>query len=152
MDDIRAELAARNLIGRYADAIHRRDPADWGATWAEGAKWYLPTLEEPTKHMMIEGRQAIVGAWEYAMKGFPVVNHMVHSGYINAREMTGRWYLSEYLHTADGNAMRIFGMYDDIYDISDGKILFGQRKFSILYQGPADARGNVVPHPGGQLA
>jgi hypothetical protein len=32
MDFVSAELTARNLIGRYADAIHRRSPADWQAT------------------------------------------------------------------------------------------------------------------------
>jgi ketosteroid isomerase-like protein len=35
------ELAIRALVARYADAVCRRDPDAWAATWAEDCKWDL---------------------------------------------------------------------------------------------------------------
>ena len=35
------ELAIRALVARYADAVCRRDPDAWAATWAEDCRWDL---------------------------------------------------------------------------------------------------------------
>ncbi len=35
------ELALRELITRYADAVRRRDAAAWGDTWAAEGEWQI---------------------------------------------------------------------------------------------------------------
>ena len=39
MNPIEDELALRNLMGRYTDAVNRRDADAWIATWAEDGVW-----------------------------------------------------------------------------------------------------------------
>ena len=39
--DTADELAIRNLLARYGDAVCRRDPAAWIATWATDCTWDL---------------------------------------------------------------------------------------------------------------
>ena len=34
----------RNLVEKYADAVCRRDEADWASTWAEDAVWDLSSM------------------------------------------------------------------------------------------------------------
>ena len=58
--------AIRQLIDDYSDAVFRRDASDWGACWAEDARWSL------SGHV-VESRAQIVALWETAMAGFPFV-------------------------------------------------------------------------------
>ena len=37
MSKLEDELALRNLMARYVDAVHRRDKDDWAGTWAVDA-------------------------------------------------------------------------------------------------------------------
>ena len=149
LDRVAAELDIRNLVARYADAIHRRDPADWGDTWAEDGIWRLPGLDDPTEQITMTGRDTLVTAWQTAMAGFPFVWHAIHSGHIawDGDVATGRWYLSERLLTADGQGLEIFGVYDDRYRHTDAGWRFCERAFAILYRGPADLAGERFACP-----
>ncbi len=133
----------RQLVERYADAVNRVDAKDWGATWAANGVWDLG-------QMRVEGRDKIVAFWSQIMPTFPFVVQIVHSGVITSVDgdrATGRWYLSEYMHRADGSRNHGIGYYRDQYVRVDGQWLFAERKYSLLYSGPTDLSGTVTPHP-----
>jgi len=159
------ELAIRDLIGRYVDAIHRRDREAWAGTWAEDARWVLPDVTDPDSELVMDGRATIVAGWVAAMQGYPFVAHMLHSGHIewttddqppgqtpkgrwpNGRWPEGRWYVSEVVEDQDGARHHFFGVYNDRYVKSAGQWLFAERVFSLLYMGPAAWDGTTFPHP-----
>lgn len=149
LDDIAAELAIRNLVARYADAVHRRDAADWGATWAADAVWDMPDMANPGGRALTHGRDAITASWQAIMAGFPHVMHMVHTGEvrIDGHSGSGRWYLSEQVQDRRGQVLQFYGVYNDRYAAVDGRWLFARRTFDILYMGPATLPGSLFPHP-----
>ncbi len=145
MSNVEDDLAIRDLVYRYADAVCRRDEAAWGATWAEDGVWQLPSAPR------MEGRDAIVGLWVNAMGGFPFVAQIVHNGTleIDGDRATGRWYLTEHLKFADGNGMFNIGCYQDRYVKRNEQWLFAERHYAVLYndEGKGDMTGLVNPFP-----
>ena len=139
------DLAIRDLVYRYADAVCRRDQDAWGATWAEDGVWQLPGAPR------MEGREAIVGLWAGAMGSFTFVVQIVHYGVldIDGDKATGRWYLSENLKGADDDGRYNIGCYQDRYVKRDGQWLFAERHYAILYndEGKGDMTGTVLPFP-----
>jgi uncharacterized protein (TIGR02246 family) len=121
------QLAIRALIDSYTDAVFRRDPQDWGATWTEDALWNLAGTE-------VRGRDAIVGLWTQAMAGFPFVAFFAQIGHIaiDGDRATGRVYTHEYLELADGSVSRPIGQYLDVYTRTADGWRFAERHFSIL--------------------
>jgi len=63
MNALEDELALRNLMGRYADAVNRRDADAWVATWAADGVWNL--LGNP-----VSGRDNILALWQQMMGSF----------------------------------------------------------------------------------
>ncbi len=68
MDEVRIsdELAIRELVASYADAVVRRDADAWSATWAEDGEWHI--LGNATR-----GRDAVVSLWKQLMAAVPFV-------------------------------------------------------------------------------
>lgn len=133
----------RQLVERYADAVQRIDADDWADCWAPDGVWDLGGRA-------IEGRDAVVGFWKQVMPTFPFVVQVVHSGVITSVDgdrATGRWYLSEYMHRADGAAAHGIGCYRDEYVRIGGEWKFARRRYDLLYSGPPDLSGQANPHP-----
>jgi ketosteroid isomerase-like protein len=122
------------LVHRYADAVVRRDQAQWASTWAENAEWQLAPGRS------VEGRGAIVGLWVKAMGGFAAVVQTVTNGAVDVDgdAASGRWYVNEHFCRADGVAGILLAYYDDTYVRVDGQWLFASRALVPQYQGPAD--------------
>jgi hypothetical protein len=82
------ELAIRELVSLYADAVNRVDEEQWADTWTENAEWSLPMAT-------VEGKTQIVGLWVQAMSSFEFVAQLVYQGVveIDGNKATGRWYL-----------------------------------------------------------
>ena len=139
------DLAIRDLVYRYADAVCRRDEAAWAATWADDAVWQLPRAPR------MEGRDAIVALWVQAMAGFPFVVQLVNFGVLDIGEnkASGRWYLTENLKFPDGNGMYNVGCYQDKYVKRDGRWLFAERHYAVLYndEGKGDMTGTAAEFP-----
>lgn len=127
------ELAIRNLVARYADAVWRRDGDAWEATWATEGTWTLPGGHE------VAGRNNIRAAWERAMSRYPTVVQLIHQGEIRFDDhaATGRWYLSERGTTVDGDPIDHVGAYDDTYIAGDGGWRFLTRRFEVIAVGSA---------------
>jgi ketosteroid isomerase-like protein len=124
---IEDQLAIRNLHDRYADAVFRRDPADWGAVWTSDASWDLMGTQ-------VEGREAIVTLWNGAMAGFTFVGFFTQVGAIevDGDTGTGTVYTNEVLEDQQGNLARTVGCYKDHYVRRGSDWLYQSRSFSIL--------------------
>lgn len=123
-------LRIRELLENYCDAVNQRDGDAWGRTWATEAVWELPHLD-----IDIRGREAIVAAWEDAMKLFPFVNMMAQPGPIefNGDRATMRSYTMEVAVTQEGKEIRPCGEYDDECMKEDGRWVFSRRTFRVLH-------------------
>lgn len=124
---IEDQLALRALHDKYADAVFRRDAADWGALWAEDAVWDLAGTT-------VSGKDAIVGLWTGAMTTFAFVGFFYQTGAIevDGDSATGRIYTSEVLEDHEGNLRRTVGRYEDTYVKRGGTWLYQSRSFAIL--------------------
>ena len=91
MTNLEDELALRNLMARYVDAVNRYDADAWIATWAEDGVWNL--LGNP-----VEGREAILGLWQQMMSSFEYALLFPSSCLfeIDGDTATGHWYIHEY--------------------------------------------------------
>lgn len=136
------ELEIRNLVARYADAVNRRDEAQWASTWAEKGVWHLFGRD-------VAGREALVATWRGAMGFFSFVVQLIHSGTVELAgdRASARWYLSELGHSSGGDKLLTVGVYHDELIRVDGSWLFSRRRFDALYQGPPDLSGAVTPFP-----
>ena len=148
MEKIAAELAIRNLVGQYADAVNRRDKDDWAKVWTEDGVWVLPDLMNTGDHKIMKVRENVVDVWYNTMQLFSFVMHIVYSGTIDVQgnTATSRWYISENLIGTDGTHMTLFGVYNDENVKIEGKWLYKKRVFRPIYTGPADLSGQVMQY------
>jgi ketosteroid isomerase-like protein len=140
MNTIEDELALRNLMGRYTDAVNRRDADAWIATWAEDGVWNL--LGSP-----VTGRNDILALWLQMMGGFEFALMLPSSGVfdINGDHASGHWYLHEYTRDHEGNTSTMVSRYLDTYVKQGDQWLFQLREYSFIYNGPSDMSGTYTP-------
>jgi hypothetical protein len=138
------ELAVRNLVARYSDAVCRRDPAAWASTWAADCTWDLGGGR------VVRGRQAALELWTSALGKYPWVAQLAPTGTVEITGGTGRgsWWVLELNHLQDGAGTLHLGHYDDEYRRTDEGWQFAFRRFTMVYRGPLDP-GTVVPLPPG---
>ena len=136
------ELAIRDLVARYADAVARRDAEAWAATWAEDGEWHI--FGQPTR-----GRDAVVALWKTLMGTLSFVLQVPSSGVIriDGARGTGRWHVTEYGKGNDGTATLTLGTYQDEYCRNGGGWRFRIRRFDALYLGPPDLSAQALPFP-----
>jgi hypothetical protein len=137
-------LEIQMLAQRYADAVMRHDADAWSACWAEKGEWYLG-MPEPMR-----GRDTIVAAWKSAMAGFPFAVFLVQPGIVevDGERGTSRSYVEEILEDNDGNAMRVYGVYDDEVVREDGAWKFAVRRYNVMYRGPVELTGDKTGYRG----
>ena len=128
-----------DLVHTYADAVVRRDPAQWSSTWTENAVWELG------KGRRVEGRDNILALWTSAMDGFAAVVQNVVNGSaeidLSTGTGTGRWYIIEHWQRADDSRGILLAYYDDTYACVDDRWLFASRELVVQYGGPPDLSG-----------
>ena len=134
------ELALRNLMARYVDAVNRYDADAWIATWAEDGVWHL--LEQPTR-----GRADILILWRQMMASFEFALMLPSSCLfqVDGDAASGHWYLHEYIRDVQGVGSTILSRYQDTYTRRGGQWLFQSRRYQFLYRGPADLSGTYTP-------
>lgn len=140
MNALEDELALRNLMGRYADAVNRRDADAWVATWAADGVWNL--LGSP-----VSGRDNILALWQQMMGSFEFALMLPGSCLfqVDGDTASGHWYLHEYTRDLQGNASTVLSRYLDTYVKQGGQWLFQSRHYSFIYNGPADLSGTYTP-------
>ena len=129
--ELRDQIAIRELNAAYVDAVMRHDAGAMAQVWAEDGRWYF--LGE-----WIVGRDAIMARWQEAMKGFPVVCHQMTSQQISVAGDQGhsRVYLVEEVVTADQRALKFVGVYNDVCTRLQDGWRYASRRFDLIYQGP----------------
>ena len=141
-DKLADEMAIRDLVARYADAVNRRDADAWVALWARDCEWHI--LGNP-----MTGRDDVLALWRSLMEGFSFVIQVIYSGTIelDGDEATGCWYLCEIWKGPDGSAGMTVGVYRDRYVREEDMWRFRRRRFDILYMGPPDLSADTQPFP-----
>jgi ketosteroid isomerase-like protein len=140
MNALEDELALRNLMARYADAVNRHDANAWVATWAEDGVWNL--LGTP-----VSGRDNILALWQQMMGSFEFALMLPSSCLfsVTGNTASGHWYLHEYTRDLQGTATTVLSRYLDTYVKQNGQWLFQSRQYSFIYNGPADLSGTYTP-------
>jgi SnoaL-like domain len=136
------ELAVRNLVARYCDAVCRRNPTAWAATWTPDCSWDLGGGR------VVTGRKAALELWTSAISRYPWVAQLAPTGTVEVTGDTGRgsWWVLELNHLPDGAGALHLGHYDDEYRRTEEGWQFASRRFAMVYRGALDA-GAVVPLP-----
>jgi uncharacterized protein (TIGR02246 family) len=139
MSKLEDELALRDLMARYVDAVNRYDPEAWIATWAEDGIWNL--LGTP-----VEGRDNILALWQQMMATFEFAIMMPNSCLfqIDGDSATGHWYLHEYSRDLEGNVSAILSRYVDTYTRREGEWLYQSREYGFIYNGAPDLTGSFT--------
>ncbi|CAH0993088.1 hypothetical protein SIN8267_03227 [Sinobacterium norvegicum] len=134
------QIALRNLMDKYCDAVNRGDAESWISTWAEDASWNLLGT-------VVTGSEQILGLWQQMMAGFEFVVMMPSSGQfqIEGDTATGHWYLQEFSRNLEGVGNTLLSRYTDRYIKQDGQWLFSHRDYVFIYNGPADLSGSYLP-------
>ena len=137
MNQTADELAIRNLVARYADAVNRYDAETWGATWAEDAEWNLRPGESRT------GRRAIMEFWNAIMATLEFAIMIPGSGQVSIHgdQASGRWYMLEIVEEKHGRGSHITGVYNDHYRKINGQWHIQSRQYHMLYETPASSEG-----------
>ena len=131
------ELAIRNLLGRYADAVCRRDPDDWIATWAPDCMWDLGGGR------VTYGHEDTLGLWHESIAKYEWVAQLPSSGTIDGVDSAaggarGDWYILELNRTVDGAGVLHLGHYADTYAKTAEGWRFQTRRFHLVYRGAMD--------------
>jgi len=136
------ELAIRDLVAGYADAVIRNDPEAWSETWAEDATWIVGG-------QATEGREAILAQWNGLMSLFEFITQLPQHGRVEIAGdcATGRWYVNELGRPHGGEPSLTLGVYHDRYARHGSRWQFQRRRFDLLYVGPPDLSGTTFPFP-----
>jgi hypothetical protein len=139
MSKMEDELALRTLMGRYVDAVNRRDESAWADTWAEDATWNLLGTE-------VTGKAQIVGLWQQMMAGFEFAIMMPSTGLfdVDGERATGHWYLQEFTRDLEGNGSIVLSRYLDSYVKKNGLWVYQSRRYSFMYHGAPDLSGSYI--------
>lgn len=127
------------LIHQYGDAVCLRNGDQWGATWADDARWVLGPGRD------VAGRESIVALWHKAMGTFSSVVQNVLNGAVDIDEdagtATGRWYIIEHFKRSSGEVGILLAYYDDTYVRVGNRWHFSSRELVRQYAGPPDLSG-----------
>lgn len=138
--NVEDELEIRSLVDRYCDAVNRRATDDWQATWQPDATWEL--FGRP-----MEGLDALTKTFEGAIAMLRFVVQTAANGVIelDGDRATGRWMMSEWSESEQLGRLLLMFLYHDEYVRSDAGWRFQSRRMQLLYQGPPDLSGRIVP-------
>jgi hypothetical protein len=124
----KARRDIEDLVGRYCDAVTRRDNALWRSLWTEDATWVLGDRTA-------SGIGAVFALYDGAVKPFQFISHVAFPSGVQVEgdAARGRWYVQEILRP------------DDRYRRIDGKWRFADRRFSFLFQGKLPDGATAIP-------
>ena len=146
IQELRDELAIRDLVARYSEAVDRRDEKASAETWAEDGIWNVGPSHAT-------GREAVVKTWSGLMELFRFVTQMPQSGFIelDGNHARGTWQVMELGGPHQGDPSCTLGVYDDRYRRTDAGWRFAERSFHFVYMGPPDLSGRLIGHPSSPL-
>jgi len=137
MSSTEDQLALRDLMARYVDAVNRYDADAWIATWDEDAEWVLAGN-------VVSGRDNILALWRQVMESFDFALLMPNACLyeLDGDSATGHWYLHEYTRDRSGSGSRLLSRYADSCVRRDGQWSYLSRGYHVMHSGPAELGGD----------
>lgn len=129
---IKNELAIRDLVARFADAVNRKATAEMYQLFTPDAELVIPGVGTYT------GVEAIVTFLADILSLWTGIVQAVHSGLVmlppgpHPHHAKGRWYLSEF-GVKQGVDTYVGGVYSDDYVFTGDCVRFSRRRFGLLY-------------------
>lgn len=124
------DIALRQLIARYCDAVLRRDSEAFAQVWAADGVWQLG---KP-----IEGREAVVAAFDKLMKGYAWLVQSAPNAVFEVDEAngtaSGRVAIVEQFKKVRGGPGSFVGVYHDRYVRCQGVWQFAERRIEVIDQ------------------
>lgn len=132
-DPVVDELALRDLVSRYADAVTRRDPVGVADLFVAGGEWLV------TGHGQPRGHTEIVAFLDGLLEDWDVLVHALLSGRVHLDGVdhdraVGRWYIAEFGRRAGGTEVYFAGVYHDEYARVGGLWRFARRRYDSLFR------------------
>lgn len=128
-----AESGIRQLYGRYADAVWRKDGAAFAECFIEDAVWKIAGRT-------LRGRAEISSSFEMSL--VPSVRVMMWTGVpvidVGVGTATGRTQVTELIKRKDGTSKRTLAIYYDRFAQADGVWRFQWHHFNLYYLGAPD--------------
>lgn len=125
------DIALRQLISKYCDAVVRRDADAFGQLWTTDAVWNLGRN--------YEGREAISDAFAKLTKAFVWLVQTAPNAVFEVDEATGtgagRVTIVEQFNTKKGGDGTLVGVYHDQYVRQQGVWRFAERRIEVIHQG-----------------
>lgn len=138
LDDL---LAIRALVGRFNDAVNRRDLDQFRSVWADGAVWEIPGVARA------EGAGAIVGLVDSLLGNWELFFQMSGEGVIDLEGdvATARWPMREIGRTREGTGYTAHGVNADrLIRTGDGWRFTARTWYAVLVD-ESDVAGRVSP-------
>jgi uncharacterized protein (TIGR02246 family) len=140
--DVADQLAIRDLLADFADAVNRMSPDDLRRLFTPDGEWIVTGWGEHRGHDdIVDFLAGLLERWE-------VIFHALHSGRVRLEgsRATGRWYLTEFGKLKDGTEVRFAGVYHDEYvRVADGW-RFARRRYDGMFS-RIGGELNVTPFP-----
>jgi uncharacterized protein (TIGR02246 family) len=146
------ELAIRDLVARYVEAVATADAELYRSVWAPDAVWDVDGRgrfhgPDAITELFVKLRERQEFAIQRLMSG------RVALGTGDPPDTaTGRWVIHSLTRT-DGQGSELAGLYDDRYARTADGWRFVERAFQPLYRGPVELPGRVFapPSPEGMI-
>ena len=137
-----------DLVGRFDDAVNRRDVAEFRTLWTHDAVW---EIGEPFP-MRVSGVDAIAETWQRMLAALAWLFRGSFAGVlsVDGDRATGRWPCIETGMFAPRNDGKPLGydnraVFEDLYFKRDGRWLFQQRRYLYLWLSSDNLPGQAVP-------
>jgi uncharacterized protein (TIGR02246 family) len=136
------ELAIRDLVARYVEAVATGDAELYRSVWAPDAVWDVDGRGR------FQGPDAITELFVKLRVGQEFAIQRLVSGRVLAQGDAGRgrWVIHSLTRT-DGQGSELAGLYDDRYARTAGGWRFVERVFHPLYRGPVALEGRTFAPP-----
>ncbi len=130
------DLAIRQIVARYADAVTHANADGWIETWTLDGCWTLAGNAS-------RGHENLLSTWRELMGLFERVIQLPQAGVleIDGDRGTGRWTVIELGRAASGTSQLTVGTYHDVYRREESGWKFSERRFDFIYTGAPDLTG-----------
>jgi uncharacterized protein (TIGR02246 family) len=130
------ELEIRALVARYHDANNRGDQDAWVATWATEGQWHVGPRT-------LVGRQDMLDFWQRILAPYEsrIVQLVAHSQIrVTPDGAVGDSMFLEFARKTGEPADHVeIGRYEDRYVREDGRWVFAERRFALIYRSAISA-------------
>jgi uncharacterized protein (TIGR02246 family) len=126
------DIALRQLISRWCDAVIRKDTATFGSLWTADSVWSLGGKP-------MNGRDAIVAGFQKTLAGYAWVVQSAPNAVFDVDEAagtaSGRVTVTEQFKLTKGGVGSLVGIYHDRYMRQHGAWTFTERTLEVIDQG-----------------